>query len=114
MTRKTYEPTEAFPIRTGPIRVSASFSEPAEPLTRHIQGDFGSNAAVDYLSCQGYANGGPMLSVHGDVCVLTEPDRGQTTIMAVQELPDYQFDSGQLDYVAEYADLIDFMLGEGG
>ena len=109
MAWKVYEPTETFPIRTGRIRVSASVEEPAEPLTRHIQGDFGSHAAVDFLSHANYCSGGgPILSVHGDVAVLTEG--GQTTIMAVQELADFQFDSSQLDYVAEYEDLTAFML----
>jgi hypothetical protein len=114
MALELYIPDDPFPIQPGRIRVTAAAAEQdlSEPLIKHIDGDWGEDPVVDYLSSQGAGSGGPMITVHGSICVLTEPDRSHATLMLVDEIADYQHYAGDLDYVAEYADLTDFMLNE--
>jgi hypothetical protein len=116
MAFELYIPQAPFHIRPGRIRVTAAAAEldMSEPLIKHIDGDWGSDPVIDYLSCWGAGSDGPMVTIHGRICVLSEPDRSYTTLMLVNEIADYQFEYGELDYVAEYADLAAFMLGEEG
>ncbi len=114
MALELYIPDNPFPIRPGRICVTEAAAEKdlSEPLSKHIDGDWGADPVIDYLSSWGAGSGGPMITVHAGVCVLTEPDRSHTTIMLADEIADYQHYAGDLDYVAEYADLTDFMLNE--
>jgi hypothetical protein len=116
MALELYIPIDPFPNQPGRIRITeaAADADLSEPLIKHLDGDWGNDPVIDYLSCWGAGSGGPTVTVHGGICVLTEPDRSYTTLMLTDEIADYQFYNGELDYVAEYADLTAFMLGEEG